>query len=46
MGTSVILVLVLIDIMIINIIILIGRMIGDTYRMNSRKKNHLILMEM
>lgn len=46
MSIGIILVLVLIDIMIAIIVILTGGMIGGNFWMNSRKKNHLILMEM
>ena len=46
MSTSIILVLVWINVMMIVTIIIIGGMIEDNYRMNSRKKNHLLLMHM
>ena len=44
-DTGITLVLVLIDIMIIIIIVCIRGMIGDTFRMSSRRQSHLPMME-
>ena len=46
MDIGITLVLVLIGIMIVIVTIVIGGVIGDTCRMNFRKKRHLLLMDM